>query len=196
MQSGLAKSTALLLVKAVLSFFFSLSALELLQGDKVLHGSLTHTVVISQSRLAPCPTKHNSLEASSFSMATLQPSTQQTIAPAPSTSPLLVQGRIASHPAHGPALIIGQERRQWRRSCYPLPGALGDIKEKKRHWRHSTFPVYFCLGEKMVAACGRCGTPKSASVLRPTGVQIAWHSKSNAEQSPLAQENHMSLQGV
>lgn len=57
MQSALAKCTALLLVKAVLSFFFLL-VLELLQRDKVLHGSLTHTVVISQSRLAPCPTKH------------------------------------------------------------------------------------------------------------------------------------------
>lgn len=56
MQSALAKCTALLLVKAVLSFF--LPALELLQRDKVLHGLLTHTVVISQSRLAPCPTKH------------------------------------------------------------------------------------------------------------------------------------------
>lgn len=57
MQSALAKCTALLHVKAVLSFFF-LPALELLQRDKVLQSSLTHTVVISQSRLAPCPTKH------------------------------------------------------------------------------------------------------------------------------------------
>lgn len=57
MQSALAKCTALLLVKAVLSFSF-LPALELLQRDKVLHGLLTHTVVISQSRLAPCPAKH------------------------------------------------------------------------------------------------------------------------------------------
>lgn len=58
MQSASAKSALhSFLLKQSCPLFF-LPALELLQKAKVLHGSLTYTVVISQSRLASCPTKH------------------------------------------------------------------------------------------------------------------------------------------
>lgn len=119
MQSASAKCTAFLLVKAVLSFS-SLPALELLQRDKVLHGSLTHTVVISQSRLAPCPTKHKlpwSLQL--FHGNTTVINTVNNRSNPFHVSPLS-PGKDSTAPSPWTCANCWAQRRQWQWSPYPL----------------------------------------------------------------------------
>lgn len=168
MQSALAKCTALLLIKAVLSFS-SLPALELLQRDKVLHGSLTHTVVISQSRLAPCPTKHKlpwSLQLFHGNTTVINTANNR-------SNPFHISPLSTGKDSIAPSPWTCANCWAWKEIeteiALPSARALGEIKEKKRHWNTQLFSRYFCLKEKTVTACTRHETPKSVSSLRLNG---------------------------